>query len=106
MADIEFVEGEYGDTYVITIKDANGVDANISAFSAGSLLINDLDLSTNKTDATLTGLPSSNSKVNWVMTNGDTDYNGSFVAQVQLTGSGITKTSKMMSVTAHRKLTS
>jgi len=31
MADIEFVESEYGDTYVITIKDANGDDANISA---------------------------------------------------------------------------
>ena len=106
MADIEFVESEYGDTYVITIKDANGVDANISAYTAGSLLINDLDLSTNKTDATLTGLPSSDSTVKWVMANGDTDYNGSFVAQIQLTGSGITKTTKMMSVTAHRKLAS
>ena len=106
MADIEFVEGEYGDTYVITIKDANGVDANISAYSSGTLLINDLDLTTNKTSATLTGLPSSNSKVNWVMANGQTGYNGSFVAQVQLTGSGITKTTKLMSVTAHRKLAS
>ena len=103
MADIEFVEGEYGDSYVITIKDANGVDANISAFTGASLLINDLDLSTNKTDASLT---ISSPDVTWAMTNGDTDYNGSFVAQVQLTGSSISKTTKMMSVTAHRKLAS
>ena len=104
MADIEFVEEEYGDTYVITIKDENGVDANISAYTSGSLLINDLDLSTNKTNATLTGLPSSDSKVNWVMTNGQTDYNGNFVAQIQLSGSGITKNTKLMSVKSHRKL--
>ena len=106
MADIEFVEAEYGDTYVITIKDENGVDANISAYSSGKLLINDLDLSTNKLNATLTGLPSTNSKVNWVMTNGQTNYNGNFVAQIQLSGSGITKNTKMMSVKAHRKLSS
>ena len=105
MADIEFVEAEYGDTYVITIKDENGVDANISAYTSGVLLINDLDLSTNKLNATLTGLPSSNSKVNWVMADGQTDYNGNFVAQIQLSGSSITKNTKMMSVKSHRKLT-
>ena len=45
MADIEFVEGGYGDTYVITIKDANGDDANISAYTGASLLlINSMDL--------------------------------------------------------------
>ena len=104
MADIEFVEAEYGDTYVITIKDENGVDANISAYTSGVLLINDLDLSTNKLNATLTGLPSSNSKVYWVMTYGQTNYNGNFVAQIQLSGSSITKNTKMMSVKAHRKL--
>ena len=104
MADIEFVEAEYGDTYVITIKDENGVDANISAYTSGVLLINDLDLSTNKLNAILTGLPSSNSKVNWVMADGQTDYNGNFVAQIQLSGSSITKNTKMMSVKAHRKL--
>ena len=103
MADIEFVEGEYGDTYVITIKDAIGDDANISAYTSGKLLINTLDF-TNMTDATLTGLPSSDSTVKWAMTDGETDYNGSFVAQIQLIASGITKTSKLMSVTAHRKL--
>ena len=37
---------------------------------------------------------------------GDTDYNGAFVAQVQLTGSSITKTTKLMSVLAFKKLAS
>ena len=40
------------------------------------------------------------------MADGDTDYNGAFVAQVQLTGSSITKTTKLMSVLAFKKLAS
>ena len=103
MADIEFVEGGYGDTYVITIKDANGDDANISAYTGASLLINSMDLSTNKLDATLT---ISSPTVSWIMADGDTDYNGAFVAQVQLTGVSITKTTKLMSVLAFKKLAS
>ena len=103
MADIEFVEGGYGDTYVITIKDANGDDANISAYTGASLLINSMDLSTNKLDTTLT---ISSPTVSWVMADGDTDYNGAFVAQVQLTGVSITKTTKLMSVLAFKKLAS
>ena len=103
MADIEFVESEYGDTYVITIKDANGDDANISAYTGASLLINSMDLSTNKLDATLT---ISSPTVSWLMADGDTDYNGAFVAQVQLTGVSITKTTKLMSVLAFKKLAS
>jgi len=103
MADIEFVEGGYGDTYVITIKDANGDDANISAYTGASLLINSMDLSTNKLDTTLT---ISSPTVSWVMADGDTDYNGTFVAQVQLTGSSITKTTKLMSVLVFKKLAS
>ena len=103
MADIEFVESEYGDTYVITIKDSDGNDANISAYTSASLLINSMDLATNKTNATLT---ISSPTVSWVMTSGDTDYNGAFVAQVQLTGVSITKTTKLMSVLAFKKLAS
>ena len=103
MADIEFVESEYGDTYVITIKDPDGNDANISAYNSASLLINSMDLATNKTNATLT---ISSPTVIWSMTSGDTDYNGTFVAQVQLTGSSITKTTKLMSVLAFKKLAS
>ena len=45
-----------------------------------------MDLATNKTNASLT---ISSPTVSWVMANGETDYDGTFVAQVQLTGSGI-----------------
>tara|TARA_B100001146_G_C15744820_1_gene249209 strand:+ start:132 stop:443 length:312 start_codon:yes stop_codon:yes gene_type:complete len=103
MADIEFVESEYGDTYVITIKDPDGNDANLTAYTGANLLINSMDLATNKTNATLT---ISSPTVIWSMTSGDTDYNGTFVAQVQLTGSSITKTTKLMSVLAFKKLAS
>jgi len=66
-------------------------------------LINSMDLSTNKLDATLT---ISSPTVSWLMADGDTDYNGAFVAQVQLTGVSITKTTKLMSVLAFKKLAS
>ena len=104
MADIEFVEGEYGDTYTITVKDEDGVDANISANNSANLLINSIDLTTNKLNASCTV---SSPTVSWVMADGQTDYNGSFVAQIQLTNSGTTiqKTTKLMSVTSFRKLT-
>ena len=37
MADIEFVQGEFGDSYVITIKESDGTDANISAYATANL---------------------------------------------------------------------
>ena len=103
MADIEFVEGEFGDSYVITIKESDGTNANISAYATANLLINSVDLSTNKTNASCT---ISSPTVTWNMASGQTDYNGSFVAQVQLanTGGTIKKTTKLMSVTAFKKL--
>ena len=103
MADIEFVEGEFGDSYVITIKESDGTNANISAYATANLLINSVDLSTNKTNASCT---ISSPTVTWNMARGQTGYNGSFVAQVQLanTGGTIKKTTKLMSVTAFKKL--
>ena len=104
MADIEFVEGEYGDVYTITVKDEDGDNANISAYNTANLLINSIDLTTNKLNASCTV---SSPTVTWTMTSGQTDYNGSFVAQIQLTDAGgsIKKTTKLMSVTSFRKLT-
>lgn len=101
MADIEFVEGDIGDTYVITIKDSDGNNADISAYTGASLLINSVDLTTNKTTATCT---ISSPEVRWTMASGQTNYDGSYVAQVQLTGNSITKTTKLMTVTAFKKL--
>ena len=105
MADIEFVQGEFGDSYVITIKESDGTDANISAYATANLLINSIDLSTNKLTASCT---ISSPTVTWAMASGDTNYNGSFVAQVQLANAGgtIQKTTKLMSVTAFKKLSS
>ena len=105
MADLEFVEGDYGDSYVITIKESDGTLANLSAYNAGTLLINSKDLATNKTSAPLT-IQSGASTVTWVMQSGDTNYDGSFVAQIQLTGVSIAKNTKLLSVKANKKLAS
>ena len=105
MADIEFVEGDFGDSYVITIKESDGTDANISAYATATLLINSKDLATNKTNASCS---ISSPTVTWAMTSGDTDYDGSFVAQIQLANAGgtIKKNTKLMSVKANKKLAS
>ena len=105
MADLEFVEGDFGDSYVVTIKESDGTLANLTAYNAGTLLINSKDLATNKTSATLT-IQAGASTVTWTMADGDTDYDGSFVAQIQLTGVSIAKNTKLLSVKANKKLAS
>ena len=101
MADIEFVEGDFGDSYVITIKDADGNNADISSYTAATLLINSIDLTTNKTTAVCS---ISSPNVTWSMADGDTDYDGSYIAQIQLTGVSSSKQTKQMSVLALKKL--
>ena len=105
MADLEFVEGDFGDSYVITIKESDGSLASLAAYTAGTLLINSKDLATNKTSASLT-IQSGDSTVTWAIADGDTDYDGSYVAQIQLTGSSIAKNTKLLSVKANKKLAS
>ena len=105
MADLEFVEGDYGDSYVITIKESDGTLANLSAYTTATLLINSKDLATNKTSASLT-IQTGASTVTWAMTSGQTDYDGSFVAQIQLSGVSIAKNTKLLSVKANKKLAS
>ena len=105
MADLEFVEGDFGDSYVITIKESDGKLANLTAYNAGTLLINSKDLATNKTSASLT-IQTGASTVTWAMTDGQTDYDGSYVAQIQLSGVSIAKNTKLLSVKANKKLAS
>ena len=105
MADLEFIEGDYGDSYVITIKESDGTLANLSAYTSATLLINSKDLATNKTSASLT-IQTGASTVTWAMTSGQTDYDGSFVAQIQLSGVSIAKNTKLLSVKANKKLAS
>ena len=62
-------------------------------------------MATNKTSASLT-IQTGASTVTWVMTSGQTDYDGSFVAQIQLTGVSIAKNTKLLSVKANKKLAS
>ena len=107
MADLEFVEGDFGDSYVVTIKESDGSLAGLAAYNVATLLINSKDLATNKTRASLT-IQTGASTVTWAMQSGDTNYDGSFVAQIQLSHSGgsIAKNTKLLSVKANKKLAS
>lgn len=104
MADIEFVQGEYGDSYVITVVNPDGTNADISTYTGASLNLVTKDLLTNLFSATCS---ISSPTVTWTMTSGQTaNLDGSYVAQVVLTKTGNTKTTKLMSVKVHKKLPS
>tara|TARA_R110002020_G_scaffold173341_1_gene364213 strand:+ start:1162 stop:1479 length:318 start_codon:yes stop_codon:yes gene_type:complete len=104
MADIEFVQNEHGDSYVITIQNPDGTSADITTYTAAKLNLVTKDLSTNLFSATL-GI--SSPTVTWTMTEAQTqNLDGSYVAQVVLTKTGNQKTTKLLSVKAHKKLPS
>ena len=104
MADIEFVQGEFGDSYVITILNPDGTNADISTYTDAKLNMVSKDLLTNLFTATL---GRSSPTVTWTMTQTQTqNLDGSYIAQVVLTKSGNEKTTKLMSVKVDKKILS
>lgn len=82
--DIEFVEGEEGDTYYITIKNKDGSLADISWATEAELRIKTKDLETERFVAKLSEeeLSISSPILNWPMTLEQTSgYTGEHVAQ-------------------------
>ncbi len=102
MADINFVQGEFGDSYSIKILNPDGSNADISTYTTAKLNLVSKDLLTNKFTANLS---ISSPNVSWTMTETQTqNLDGSYVAQVVLTKSGNEKTTKLMSVKVDKKL--
>ena len=102
MADINFVQGEFGDSYRIKILNPDGSNADISTYTTAKLNLVSKDLLTNKFTANLS---ISSPNVSWTMTETQTqNLDGSYVAQVVLTKSGNEKTTKLMSVKVDKKL--
>jgi len=104
MADsiIEFVQGDYGDSYSIKILNPDGTNADISTYTTATLNLVTKDLLTNKFSTTCS---ISSPNISWTMTSAQTaDLDGSYVGQVILTKSGNQKATKLIDVKAHRKL--
>ena len=102
MADINFVQGEFGDSYSIKILNPDGSNADITTYTTAKLNLVSKDLLTNKFTANLS---ISSPNVSWTMTETQTqNLDGSYVAQVVLTKSGNEKTTKLMSVKVDKKL--
>tara|TARA_R110002020_G_scaffold64430_3_gene170941 strand:+ start:346 stop:663 length:318 start_codon:yes stop_codon:yes gene_type:complete len=102
MADINFVQGEFGDSYVITILNPDGTNADISSYTTAQLNMVSKDLLTHLFSATLSR---SSPTVTWTMTESQTaNLDGSYVAQIVLTKTGNEKTTKLMSVKVDKKL--
>lgn len=102
--DVEFVEGEFGDTYTFRIKNDDGTDADITGYDAVRLVIETLE-GVEKLNIT-TNLTLSSPNVLWAMQSGQTDYQGEHVAQIILTDStpARNKKVKVFTVFVHRKL--
>ena len=104
MADIEFVQNEHGDSYVITILNPDGTNADITTYTGETLNLVTKDLGTNLFSATCS---ISSPTVSWTMTESQTqNLDGSYVAQIVLTKTGNQKSTKLLSVKAHKKLPS
>ena len=102
MADINFVQGEFVESYSIKILIPDGSNADISTYTTAKLNLVSKDLLTNKFTANLS---ISSPNVSWTMTETQTqNLDGSYVAQVVLTKSGNEKTTKLMSVKVDKKL--
>ena len=102
MADINFFQVEFGDSYTIKILNPDGSNADISTYTSAKLNLVSKDLLTNKFSASCS---ISSPNVTWTMSSSQTaNLDGSYVAQVVLTKSGNEKTTKLMSVKVDKKL--
>lgn len=106
--DIEFVEGEEGDTYQILIKNKDGTNADISWATEAELRIKTKDLETERFVAkvSLTQLTIASPYLNWPMTTLQTSgYTGEHVAQAIFSKTSPVKKRKtyLMSVMVYPK---
>ena len=102
MADIDLVQGEYGDAFVITIKNSDGTNADISSYSTAKLVVTTKDLLTNQFTANCS---ISSPTVTWTMQETETqNLDGAYAGQVVLTKVGNTKRSKLLLIKAHKEL--
>jgi hypothetical protein len=109
MADIEFIEGEFGDNYDMSLYNKDGTTADITSYTAATLYIKTTDLATIKLSKALTIVTASPAKVRWVMASGDTSYNSitpnpQLTAQIELTGTGLDKRTYELTVFVSRKV--
>lgn len=105
MAVLNFAEGEYGDNYDFTLRneDATHSLADLTGYTAATLTITTPDFSTIVLNAKTLSLPGS-SVARWAMADGDTNYNGDYVAQITLTGTGKRKRTFHFSVSVTKAL--
>lgn len=103
MADIEFTEGEFGDNYDITLKNkSDGSLADLTGYTSATITIKTGIGGTVKLSKACS-LPGT-SRVRWAMSSGDTNYNGDFIAQVEVTGTGLNKKTYILSCHVEAKL--
>lgn len=88
--DIEYVFGEFGDSYNIGIKNDDGSNADISAFDGAQMTVSKMDDAVLFTQTTDDDLTITSPNVVWAMSEADTsasDYDGKIKVQIELTTS-------------------
>lgn len=104
MADIEFVEGEFGENFDIMLRNrSDSALADLTGYTAATFTLKTaISGGTTRLTKALT-LPGG-SIVRWAMASGDTNYNDAKFAQVELTGTGLNKKTFILSVLIEPKL--
>ena len=85
---LKFTEGEHGFNHTFHAFNEDKSVANIASFSGVRLVIFDEEADIAKLDIT-TNLTISVPDVFWAVKNGQTDYNGEFIAVLHLTAVGV-----------------
>jgi len=109
MADIEFVIGEFGDSYDITIIDEEtGEAADLDNFDTFTMTVKTSDHATQILQVSLTKPAGTTGVVRWVMTSGQTASltAGTYIAQIDMVDNSVTnkKKTKYMTCTILEKL--
>lgn len=85
---LNFTEGEFGFNYTFHAKNEDNTDANLTGFTGARLVIFDEGAKVAKLDIT-TNLTLSSPNVVWAIQDGQTNYNGEFLATLHLTATGV-----------------
>ena len=100
---LSFTEGEHGFDHTFHAFNEDKTVANLASFTAVRLVIKDEVTDTEKLNIT-TDLTISSPDVVWAIQNGQTDFNGEFIAVLHLTAVGVLEKTFQLPCVVDKKL--
>lgn len=97
-------EGEYGFDYDFNVLKEDRTAHPMTGFTAARLVIADEETGEVKLDNTANVTLPGGNVVRWAIQNGQTDFNGTYIATIHLTGTGVLEKIVQFSVVMNKKL--